>query len=186
VSRDVHLDFRREQRPPVWPGALLLVVALAVATVLGMQYQRIADDVSSAEARVRVSSAGMHVKPVPRVHPADAQAVSLELKRATEIAAQLRLPWTGLFRSIESSPVPDVALLSIESDNEKRNVKIAAEGKNVDAMLAYLKFLESLPTLRSVYLESHKVQEQDPQRPVRFVVAADWVIRDAAMSAGGL
>ena len=186
MSRDVHLDFRREQRPPLWPGVLLLLVALASAGALALQYQRVSEEVASVEASVRATSAGVRVKPAPRQHPADMQAVGLELKRATEIAAQLRLPWTGLFRSIESSPVPEVALLSIESDNEKRNVKISAEGKNVDAMLAYLKFLETLPTLRAVYLESHKVQEQDPQRPVRFVVAADWVVRDAVMSAGGL
>src|SRR5579864_5697923 len=101
VSRDVHLDFRREQRPPLWPGVLLLLVALASAGALALQYQRVSEEVASVEASVRATSAGVRVKPAPRQHPADMQAVGLELKRATEIAAQLRLPWTGLFRSIE-------------------------------------------------------------------------------------
>jgi Tfp pilus assembly protein PilN len=184
VSREVHLDFRRERRASVWPGLIVLAAALAGALALGLQYRQISSDTAAAEARLHASAMSAHKRPSPAARQAvDAQAVTLEIKRATEIATQLRLPWNTLFQSIEGSPVPDVALLSIESDTDKRKVKISAEGRDTDAMLAYLGFLEGLPTLRSVFLESHAVQQQDPQRPVRFVVAADWVVRDAAAAA---
>jgi hypothetical protein len=184
VSREVHLDFRREHRASAWPGVIVLAASIAGAAVLGLQYHRLGAAMSEAEARVRSATLAAHKQPpAPARAAGDMQAVTMEIKHATEIAMQLRLPWNTLFQSIESSPVPDVALLSIESDTDKHKVKISAEGKNADAMLAYLSFLEGLPTLRAVFLESHSVQQQDPQRPIRFVVAADWVVRDAAAAA---
>jgi len=184
MTREVHLDFRRERRPPMWPGLLLLTASLAAAAALGLQYQKLSAEVADVEAHVRAGAA-THKKPVA-TRQATVQVPALEIKRATEIAAQLKLPWNALFESIEGSPVPDVALLSVESDNDKRKVKISAEGKDADAMLAYLGFLEGLPTLKAVYLESHSVQQQDPQRPIRFVVAAEWVVHDSAAASKGL
>ena|SRR3974390_3371064 len=187
MSREVHLDFRREHRPPVWPGVVLFTAAFLAGIALAIQYQQLSAEVANVEAHVRMSAgAAQKKRPPPVRQSGDVQVATLEIKRATEIAAQLRLPWNALFQSIEASPVPDVALLSIESDNDKRKVKISAEGKNVDAMLAYLGFLEGLPTLKAVFLESHSVQQQDPQRPIRFVVGADWVVHDAAVVARGL
>jgi hypothetical protein len=174
MIRQVHLDFRSEQRAPVWRGAVLMAVAVAALIGFGFQYHRLSRDVAAAEASVRVHAATARKKPLA-VRPAgDAQQAALEIKRANEIAYQLRQPWGELFQSIESASIPEVALLSIESDTDKRRVKIAAEGKNLDALVAYLRFLEGLRTLSGVYLESHSVQQQDPQHPVRFVIAADW------------
>jgi Fimbrial assembly protein (PilN) len=70
-----------------------------------------------------------------------------------------------------------VALLSIESDTDKGRMKISGEAKDLQAMLDYLRFLGTQPTLAEVYLQSHQVQQQDPQRPVRFVLSADWTAR---------
>ena len=35
--------------------------------------------------------------------------------------------------------------------------------------------LGAQPKLANVYLQSHQVQQQDPQHPVRFVLGSDWV-----------
>jgi len=182
---EVRLDLRRELRPSLWPGAVLLVASVAGALIVGMLYHHRADDLESTQAELEASAAA-HEKPAPRVRQRDLLAASLEDKRINEIAQQLRLPWNELFQSIESSPVRGVGLLSIESDNDKRKVKIFAVGKNMEVMFSYLTFLADLPTLKSVYLESHAVQERDPLQPIRFVVAAEWVVRDSSRSAGGL
>jgi hypothetical protein len=87
------------------------------------------------------------------------------------------VPWSELFASAESAAMPDVALLSIESDTDKRRVKISGEAKHLEAVLEYLRFLAARPALADVYLQSHNVQKQDPQRPVRFTVNAQWRVR---------
>jgi hypothetical protein len=42
-------------------------------------------------------------------------------------------------------------------------------------VLEYLRFLGAQPKLANVYLQSHQLQQQDPQHPVRFVLGAAWV-----------
>jgi Tfp pilus assembly protein PilN len=68
-----------------------------------------------------------------------------------------------------------VALLSIESDTGKRQVKISGEAKDIESVLNYLRVLGAQPKLANVYLQSHQLQQQDPQHPVRFALGAAWV-----------
>jgi Tfp pilus assembly protein PilN len=70
-----------------------------------------------------------------------------------------------------------VALLQIESDVDKQHVKISAEARTLGAMLDYLRDLEGRSILSDVYLQSHQIQQQDPERPVRFVLTATWLAR---------
>ncbi|MBK5104034.1 MAG: PilN domain-containing protein, partial [Burkholderiales bacterium] len=68
-------------------------------------------------------------------------------------------------------------LLSIESETDKRRVKISGEAKHLESILDYLRYLKSRPALADVYMQSHDLQKQDTQQPVRFVVNAEWKLR---------
>jgi Tfp pilus assembly protein PilN len=106
-----------------------------------------------------------------------AVALALEVKRANEVLRQLSIPWGGLFQTLESAGGKDVALLALEPDTEKRLVKISGEAKSIAAMLDYIKQLENRDVLGTVYLQSHHVQLQDPEKPVRFELLAIWRVK---------
>jgi hypothetical protein len=171
--RALSLDFRRQSRPG-WIGRAMLIAGAAGAAVLAGQYIQMVDEVAQAEAGIRERGVATRKKPVLSIDAGDTQKVALEVKRAREILLQLSMPWNELFASVESVDAPDVALLSIESDIDKQRVKISAEAKNLGAMLDYLRALEGRPTFADVFLQSHQIQQQDPQRPVRFVLTAMW------------
>jgi len=171
------LDFRRDHAKPGWIGALLLAAALGVGLMLWKDYQQVLGQTAAAESNLRAIGMATRKKAAPERPAADAQKTQLELKRANEVLARLKLPWNDLFVSVESAKLPDVALLAIESDTEKRRVKISAEAKDPLAMLEYLRFLQSQPALSEIYLQNHQYQQQDPQRPVRFTLSADWTVR---------
>jgi Tfp pilus assembly protein PilN len=174
--RALELDFHREDLRARWAGAALLAVALAGTLAVAAQYRHVAAGLAQAEADVRESGIAAKRKSIP--HPSgDLQKVGLAIKRADEILLRLKLPWNALFASVESGSMPNVALLAIESDTDKGRVKISGEARDLEAMLDYLRFLGTQPTLAEVYLQSHQVQQQDPQRPVRFVLSADWTAR---------
>lgn len=173
--RALDLDFRREDRQARWAGIALLAAGLAGAIAAGAQYSQMAEEFAQAEASVRQSGIVAR-RQTAEIRPSgDLQKVALEMKRASEVAFQLKLPWNDLFASVEAANTPNVALLSIESDTGKRQVKISAEAKDPESMLDYLRFLGAQPKLANVYLQSHQVQQQDPQHPVRFVLGSDWV-----------
>ena len=173
--RVLNLDFRREDRQGRWAGIALLVAGLAGAIVVGVQYSDLAEELTQAEASVHRSGIAAHRQTAAIRPSGDLQKVALEMKRASEVAFQLKVPWNDLFASVEAANTPTVALLSIESDTGKRQVKISGEAKDIESVLDYLRFLGAQPRLANVYLQSHQVQQQDPQHPVRFVLGAAWV-----------
>lgn len=173
--RILNLDFRRKYRQAKWAGFALLAAGLAGAIAVGTQYSQLEQECAQAEASVRQSGIAAR-KPAAVVRPSgDPQKIALEMKRASEVAFQLKVPWNDLFASVEAANTPNIALLSIESETGKRQVKISGEAKDIDSVLNYLRVLGTQPRLANVYLQSHQLQQQDPQHPVRFVLGAAWV-----------
>jgi hypothetical protein len=174
--RALTLDYRRQPRAR-WAGVALLMVGAVGAGLLGAQYAQIVYAAAQAETGIREHGVATRKKVVAPSAPGDAEKMALEVKHAREILLQLGMPWNELFTSVEGVEAPDVALLHIESDVDKQNVKISAEARNLGAMLDYLHDLEGRSIFSDVYLQSHQIQQQDPQRPVRFVVTATWLVR---------
>jgi len=89
--------------------------------------------------------------------------------------ARLNLPWRDLFRTIEAATPPDrIALLELSPDPTRRAVKGSAEARNAEDMLAYITRLGEQPFFASVVLVRHEINEQDPNRPLRFQFLAEW------------
>ncbi|WP_308622161.1 PilN domain-containing protein [Massilia sp. Se16.2.3] len=75
---------------------------------------------------------------------------------------------------MRSATPANVALLALEPDAKKRVLRITAEARSSDDMLAYVAALGREEWFGAVTLARHEVQEQDPNRPVRFQVDAEW------------
>jgi hypothetical protein len=53
-------------------------------------------------------------------------------------------------------------------------VHITGESRDLPRVLAYLGRLQSSALLRYPMIDSHEVRTDDPQRPVRFALSAEW------------
>lgn len=84
------------------------------------------------------------------------------------------IPWGDVLNSLEASALDDLALLAIEPDAKKRQLKITAEAKNKDILFSYLEKLEASDELANVYLLKHEIVEDVDQHPIRFVAVATW------------
>lgn len=176
--RAILLDYQHNRRKPGWPDIVLLAGGLAVAMYVGIHSVKVFSEVNTLEEKQtafeRKSDRGA---PDSRLASLDAQQLRAEVKQANEVLAQLALPWESLFKDIESSQRNHVALLSIEPDPEKRVIKITGEAKDLGTMLGYIRFLQKKESLTGVYLQSHHIEQQTAEKPVRFVLAASWVIK---------
>jgi len=77
---------------------------------------------------------------------------------------------------VEGAAGKDVALLAIQPDKHKGEVVIGGEAKDVAAMLNYMRRLNDARQLSEVVLLSHQIEQQDPQKPVRFNLSAKWIV----------
>lgn len=89
--------------------------------------------------------------------------------------AQLNLPWRDVFDAIESATPENIALLTLDPDAKKRLLRVTAETKTSEAMIAYIEQLKQQSFFDLVVLTRHEINEQDPNRPIRFQFDARWV-----------
>ena len=111
--------------------------------------------------------AGDEETSVRREPPAQAGAVNAA-------AQQLNLPWRGLYDAVQAATPATIALLALEPDAKKNSVRITAEAKGSDDMIAYVEQLERIEWFSTVLLARHEINEQDKNRPIRFQIDAQW------------
>ncbi|WP_435626530.1 hypothetical protein [Candidatus Ferrigenium straubiae] len=165
----LRLDYQ-QNLPFPWVGPALLALTLVVLTLTVAYYVELNGKAISWEDRLDQIERGQG-----RLSPSGGREdVVQEVKRANEVLRQLTLPWDELFRAVDSAAGKEVVLLAMEPDAEKHMVKISGEAKNLAALLKYIMQLEEQSVFGPVYLQSHQVQQQNPDRPVRFSLLAVW------------
>jgi hypothetical protein len=156
-------------------GLVLLLIAVGITALEGRQYLEAIQLLATMEDQEAALQRGArHQFGADGLDGQDLERISREVTQANEVLRRISLPWSELFRTLDSAISSDVVLLSMEPDPGKQLVKISGEAKDVAAMLAYVHLLEGQAMFRDATLMSHQVQQQDPQRPIRFAVVASW------------
>jgi hypothetical protein len=110
----------------------------------------------------------------PQVKAKSTAELRTKIEEAKILAAFLMIPWGDVLHALETSALDDLALLALEPDAKKRQLKITAEAKNKDVMFTYLEKLEVSDKLANVYLLKHEIVADVDQHPIRFVAVATW------------
>ncbi|MDR6498985.1 hypothetical protein J2785_002130 [Burkholderia ambifaria] len=167
------IDFCRRRARTGTSGVILLGVAVLLWAACGawlwhayVQNGRARANVEAAEHR---TLAQRHV-----VKPPPTAAAKLAEKQSQAVLRELTVPWQTLFALVEDYPDHDVALIGIDQNPAQGQIRITAEAKNPDAMIAYLKYLQTSVVLREAVLNGHLVEDNVPGKPVRFQITAVW------------
>lgn len=172
--RALDLDFSRSRPPTLWWQWMLFFFAAALTASLFLAYRSYVNDIDRLEREIQLAQkdeAALRAKPAPKVDASTATAI----RGANKVLARLHLPWETLFHDIELAQTDEVALLAIQPNAERFNVVIDGEARNSNAVLTYIGALEEQASLANVSLISHEIRRDDPEKPVRFSVTAQWV-----------
>jgi Tfp pilus assembly protein PilN len=152
----------------VLPGVLALCIP---ALMMSQRYLEQRDELRDLQAALaaRRAPAPVVAAPTPKVAIAPAQASAVNAA-----VMQLNLPWRDLAAALNEATPETIALLALEPDAKRRTVRISAEARSSDEMLAYITRLQADEWFSSVVLMRHEVMEQDPNRPLRFQVNVQW------------
>lgn len=105
--------------------------------------------------------------------PAGAPALSPAQREAwSRIVAPLNTPWPDLMDALEAGTPDNVAVVAIEPDARQGRVRLQAEARDLDTLLAYAARLDAADAFAGVALVRHETNEQDPNRPVRLTLDA--------------
>lgn len=154
-----------------WTLAALALLLCLAAGLLGarlMAQQRV--DATKLDAvRLRAS--------VPQVVAVAAPVVPISELQAGAVnnaVMQLNLPWRALHDAVGAATPATIAMLALEPDARRRIIKITAEAKTSDDMIAYVEALKEQELFTGVALTRHEINELDPVKPIRFQLEAEW------------
>jgi Tfp pilus assembly protein PilN len=154
-----------------WLLAAVAVLLCLAAAILGMrlmaQQREDAARLDALRSRVNVVPVVVAATPVTPISELQASAVN-------SAVLQLNLPWRSLHDAIAAATPPEIALLALEPDARHRSIKITAETKTSDAMIAYIESLKEQELFTAVTLTRHEINELDQNRPIRFQLDAEW------------
>ncbi|MFK3799228.1 MULTISPECIES: pilus assembly protein [unclassified Pseudomonas] len=177
--RALDLEFQPQRRGsrPGWAllglGLVLGVSVAATAHVIGEDIHEQQGQLGHAQRKLQV-----HTAPTTGLTPAQQREQEIRLSEMKQISAQLRRPWERLFATLETLRGNDIALLSLSPDARKGQIRISAEARDLDAMLAFHRQLQGSPELRDVSLVNHEIVANAPQKPILFNLLATWEVSD--------
>lgn len=166
----------RQTPPASWllllASAALWIILSITAIHLHNQKNTNAKNLSQVmrEAQNRLDAQNARKQAASKVIIPEAQAVAVN-----KAIQQLNLPWRDLFSAIESATPATIALLAIEPDAKKHVLKATAEAKTSDGMIGYVELLKKQGLFSNVLLTKHEINEQDPNKPIRFQLEAEWI-----------
>lgn len=162
------LDFHAANRRSgglawVW----LLLGGLALFWVVS-QWLNLRD--SEAELMRAINQMSQRPPPVRPIVPADSAA-----KAARErVAEQLAASWQAPFEALASIRSNKVALISLDANQAKRQVKLVAEARQLADVIEYVETLQQQPGIKRAVLTQHEFRVDDEQQPVRFHITVEW------------
>lgn len=169
----------REQSAPLLDAILLLLGVLAVAAVY-WQFRHTAEEASVWSNRVERMEKQQQQKTAPRLRATSrirefGQEIQKEIAQANTVLDQLNLPWEALFDSIEMAATEDIALLSLQPNVINRTLRLSGEAKSMAELLDFVEALERESALENVHLLNYKIKQDDPHRPIIFLLNAVWI-----------
>jgi Tfp pilus assembly protein PilN len=160
-----------QTHPLAWLCGLLGLALCAAAALTAHTLADKIDAQGSAMRRIQtqLSQRSEQQPVIKRTAISEAQAAAINAA-----IAQLNLPWREVFDAIESATPKTIALLALQPDAKRNLVKGVAEAKTSDDMIGYIALLKKQEFFTAVLLTKHEVNEQDPNKPLRFQFEAQW------------
>lgn len=155
-------------------GAVLLLALAGIGFAALAQYQSYREEREQLDAlQVALAARSQAARPAVALQP-KLVLPEAQVQAVNDAVMQLNVPWRDLYEAVRAATPPNVALLALEPDAKRRTLRITAETRNSDDMLAYVARMQEQNWFGSVVLTRHEIAEQDPNRPLRFQVAAQW------------
>lgn len=179
--KQLHLDFAS----PTWRKRLLDINALTwLLLALGSawlgwgcwQHWHLQQDLLQQQARMQELQKKLNARGNNKPVQLQTTVTEAKAKSVNNAIARLNLPWHDLMDALEAATPNSIALLTLDPDPKTHLLRVTAEAKNSRDMTTYLKNLKVAGFFDSVLLTRHEINEQDPNRPLRFQFEARWLI----------
>ncbi|SFI21985.1 Tfp pilus assembly protein PilN [Collimonas sp. OK307] len=177
--KSLHIDFapRTLRRCMYRTTALTWLfggVGLALCISAGLAARTLLNSNAAQEATLSHLNAALQRRNAPKPLIKQAAITEEQAGAVNHAIAQLNLPWHDMLDAVQAATPNTIAMLALEPDAKRRMLQGTAEAKNSADMIAYIENLKRQAFFAEVVLTRHEINEQDPDRPLRFQFEAIW------------
>lgn len=175
------IDFAAPARRGTSLLGLVLVLAGAISVAaVALDLEETESRLAAAEARLRGLARGQAARS-PATPAAKPDARTAAAAPAAAILPRLQTPWHELLAELEQAAELPVAVLSVDAEARGRSLRLAAEARSMDDVLAFVERLRQSRRLDDVYLLAHEERKLGAATVIGFTVQANWPLsRDGA------
>lgn len=150
-------------------GLILIGIALGW---MGLRFHQITQDTQTLRQAVQDTQAQIannaENKKASELLSAQTNLSKENVKALNGVIKQLNVPWQDIFRELEKTIPPHIALLSIEPDAQRGLIRLQAEAESIDSLLQYASTLQNHRIFGHLNYSKHETNEQDPNKPARL------------------
>lgn len=156
-------------------GALLLLTGAAALSVTYADLTDAEERLAAAESRLRALTRGSGAASIAAVPSArQAGGAPAPADPGGGILRQLRSPWPELLAELELTSDLPVALLALDAEAKSRRLRLSAEAKTMDDVLAFVERLRQSKRLAEVFLLHQEERKVGAVSVIAFTVQAAW------------
>lgn len=159
---------------------LLILVALVLTVGFIVRYGQLWKKQQQLEVSVQVVQTAILAVDAQQPKTPQVKLTQDKVTAINQAIAQLNVPWSDVLDALEHATNDKVALLQVTPDTRKAGLKLTAETKASADMVAYIEMLKQQDLFTSIVLEKHEINEQDPNKPLRFQLQVQWQWRSQA------
>ena len=173
MTRRLGIDFGPRTRSSAWWGIAILLAGLMATIAVVERHRALDEERERLEAGMR--ERGRSKPTAPLRSPSATQDVAQRQNNARRsVVRALGRPWEQLFTDIEAAASDRIALLALEPDPRRGEVRLAGEAREPQALYDYIAALERTGSMSRVSLTQHEAVRDSSAGAVRFVLIGVW------------
>jgi hypothetical protein len=167
----LNLDFHPPGTRPSLSGSVLLLLGIAAVAAAFASIRHAEATKATMEEQVALQEQVRQKRqPNRNVDKRKATRTEEALLARARVIASLDYSWQPMFAALEATQSKKVALLSIEANQTKKQVRIIAEARTLTDAVAYVGQLQRQGAVSRALLLQHDVQSEPAEHPVRFTL----------------
>lgn len=170
------LDFVVRRRAPGWLGWLVLALGVAAGLWVFERHQALTEEVEALRLdNRRASRAAEQARVLARREQED-PALRARFEVARKLSQQMARDWQPLFAALEARAGEhgQVALLSVEPDANRGQLRVTGEARDLDALFAYAESFGAAGVLAAPRIEVFEFKQREGVQVVAFSLRLNW------------
>ena len=168
--RKLDLDYQRLPRRTSWASWALLLAGCALCGEMALSYAKLQLEMGRLEQALPAAGTARETPD----HAARQDYSPAELVKARETIDRIAVPWSDLFKAVETVKTDRVALFALEPDSRAGTLRLSGEARDFPSLLSYLERLGRAELLYDVHLLRHEIRQDSARHAVAFVIVARW------------